>query len=109
MSIWERIDADHPLTRAARENNAAAEVDGTEAVLDAIGILDDASVEQIYYLAEQRALRALAARYGEINPTGQVALTPEENALMPMLIGAYLDGIAIGWRGQQYASEEVAA
>lgn len=61
MSVFPRIDPDHPLTRAAREVNEWA-VDGLEGALEHAGI--DVSVGELAYLAEQRALRAVAANAG---------------------------------------------
>lgn len=97
MSDFDRIDPNHPLTKAARTVNTSADEHGIEATLFDIGLLEEATVSQLFYLAEQRALRALAARRGDGNPTGAVWLTDDEAALMPLLTSAYLDGFAIAW------------
>jgi hypothetical protein len=101
---YERIDPEHPLTRAARPNNAYAETVGSEAVMEGIGMLDEATLSQLMYLAEQRAYRVIAAFQGKVNPEGPVELSVGQRQIVDLfLIPAYLDGMAIGWLGHEFA------
>lgn len=101
-----RIDPNHPLTVAAREVNSQASREGLEAVLNSLEI--GTGVGQLMYLAEQRALRAFYAAHGinlDVGVPVPIHLTEKERSLMPLLISAYMDGIAIGWRGHAIAEK----
>lgn len=95
----------HPLAIAARETNEWAE-EGIEAACKKLGL----KVEDVYYVAEQRAYRVLYAMRG-INLTVtaplELKLQPEDVELMvKVIIPAYMDGLAIGWRAQQIEQKE---
>lgn len=105
-----RINPDHPLAVAARDTNAYAEEHGLEPALEWLGI--GASAGEIAYLAEQRALRAVAVDRLGHNMTGASSILDEHiartirqteawAAMRMLLISCYMDGIAIGWRGAQ--------
>ena len=105
-----RIDSDHILNQAARATNAYAEEHGgISAALDWLGIGTD--IDGLGYFAEQRALRAMAAR-GGYNMTGadpqrdemiarEIVTSPEWQQLRSLLIGCYMDGITIGMKAEQ--------
>lgn len=116
MSTFPRIDPEHPLARAARATNAVAEERGLDATLEWLGI---GEAGPIAYLAEQRALRAVAAATLGMNlganPDGYdqavaaaIMQTPLWRDMAPLLLSCYLDGIAIGWKGHALAGEEQA-
>jgi len=105
----DRIPPDHPLPKAARETNNYTEAHGLKATVDWLGL--DCTVDQLRYLAEQRTLRALAARYLGYN-MGHKPQMDEEVAQMlvqtdhwkklaPLVTAAYMDGMAIGVRANQ--------
>lgn len=102
-SIFPRIDPMHPLTRAARDVNAHAEDHGLAETLRWLDI--DVGEGELAYLGEQRALRAVAASIlGRVDLDDMTALaitqTPLWKDMRMLLIGCYMDGIAIGWRGR---------
>jgi hypothetical protein len=97
--------ANHPLAKAAREVNKYAEDNGLEATCERY----DLKHEDVYYMAEQRALRALYARYGvNLNPNYpmMMQLSPEQMAQHVNLTAAYMDALVIGWRAKEIADEE---
>lgn len=108
MSEFPRIDPNHPLTVAARDVNAFAEEHGIAMTLDWLGM--DASPFELAYLAEQRALRAVAASMGH-----NLGAKPEEDSIVVaavvgsplwrdnrmLLLSCALDGIVIGWKGHE--------
>lgn len=115
MSQFPRIDPDHPLTEAARYVNAHAEEHGLPATLEWLGT--GVGVGEFAYLAEQRAMRAyLAATRGVNLGAGGVdvenmivaglASDPRWREIRLMLIGAYMDAMAIGWKAHELASAE---
>jgi len=94
---------DEPLVEAARNVNALADEHGLATAVTMLG-LDTAKLR---YLAEQRALRAMAAAEGRnLNPTRPepVALDSMQRAALRIFTAAYMDGIAIGWEGRRLAS-----
>lgn len=108
MSSFPRIDPRHPLTEAARYVNAYNDEHG---FAETVRWLDmEASAEEISYLAEQRALRAIAASMGvslgsdpvrDEQVARSIISTPLWRDMQPLLIACYLDGIAIGWKGRE--------
>lgn len=112
MSIFPRIDPDHPLAQAARATNAVAEERGLDATLEWLGI---GEVGEIAYLAEQRALRAVAASVADVNlgagPDSQaiaaaVMATPLWRDFRALLLSCYMDGFCIGYKGHEIATKE---
>jgi len=109
MSVFPRIDPDHPLTQAARETNAYAEEHGMPETLDWLGMNVDAG--EAAYLAEQRALRAIAAASIGMNMghdrqlddvTAQaITETPLWRDMRMLLVACYLDGMTIGWKAHE--------
>lgn len=110
-----RIDPNHPLTRAARETNTYADEHGLQETVNWLGM--DLEADQLAYLAEQRALRAVAAdRFGESLGDGpperdaavaaSIVEDPEWEKLRVLVISAYMDGFAIGWKGHELATRE---
>lgn len=91
---------DHPLSQAAREINDGPDRHDLAKTCANHGLkLDD-----VVYMAEQRALRALYARYGinlQLQKPAVLSLSKADEALMPTLIAAYMDGLLIGWRGKE--------
>ncbi len=103
-SIFPRIDPDDPLAQAARIVNDHAAANTMPATLEWLGI--GATPEQVAYLAEQRALRAIAAATlgaADVDETICQAIiqTPLWRDMRPLLVGCYLDGIAIGYHAAQ--------
>jgi hypothetical protein len=97
--------AEHPLAKAAREVNARAETDGLDATIEHY----DLKTEDVQYIAEQRALRALYAAQGiNLNPNYPMVLqlSPDQLKLMVTLQAAYMDGLVIGWRAKEIVTEE---
>lgn len=97
---------DHPLGLAARYNDADAEErDITSVIEGTTGF----KIDDVMYLAEQRALRMLGIvmpeRFGWLlgNKTSfePVALTTEDRLTMISYQSAVLDGIMIGWRAHE--------
>jgi hypothetical protein len=92
---------DHPLAQAAREVNDYAEKHGLEATCEHY----DLKQEDVQYMAEQRALRALYARYGiNLNSPAKAVLfnlTPEQAMQHINLTAAYMDALVIGWRARE--------
>jgi hypothetical protein len=87
------------LAQAAADNDAVAEERGLEGALRDLGM----SVEDVRYVAEQRALRAVLAFGGRANELGSpelkaVALTEEERKQMDVLTVSNMDAIALGVR-----------
>lgn len=108
-SVFPPIEKDHPLAEAARIVNAYAEERGLPATLEWLGMNVDAG--RLAYLGEQRALRATAAATLEhnmgLNPgldnaiVGELVRTPLWRDMRMLLIGCYMDGFAIGWKGRE--------
>lgn len=102
MSSFERIDPQHPLTRAAREVNAYADEHGIAATLEWLGI--DASPEEVAYLAQQRAYRAVYALRGinlDSEDVVELDFSPQDIKLIEVLVPAYMDAFTIGWKGHE--------
>lgn len=102
--------ANHPLLEAARYVNAEAEDHDLNVVFEKRGL----TLHDVEYLAYQRAIRARLAMTGrgdEASPTKpeSVDLTLDDHAAIQMLIPAYLDGILIGWRGNELSTQETPA
>lgn len=110
MSSFPKIDPNHPLTVAARDVNSYAEEYGLESTIEWLKM--GAAPGEVAYLAEQRAYRALVAALEGVNLG---SLPPDEaNRLLlqiremplwkdfsPIVISAYMDGMAIGWRAHE--------
>lgn len=113
--MFDRIDPDHPLTTAARETNEKTVTAHLAGVFEWLGM--DAAVSQIFYLAEQRAIRAFAARLFNYNMgvsgdpvkdeaiAKEVVSTSDWHYYCSTVIAAYVDGFAIGWRGHMIKEE----
>lgn len=95
----------HPLTEAARNNDAIAEEQGFEKAIQHLGL----NVEAVMHIARQRAMRlVILVMRGpivlkELN-TGRpevVRLSDDEEAMVQTLTLGLLDGIVIGWRGRE--------
>jgi len=96
------IDWNHPLAVAARANDALAD-DGDftlPEIVREVGVLDaGGSYDDVYYVARQRALRALAVMKGEPIQYGRSPiLSPQDDLLLTILTASYIDGLCIGWR-----------
>lgn len=93
--------ANHPLAVAAREVNDYAEKNGLGATCEKFGI----KLEDLKYMAEQRALRTLyvarGARDVNFKQPFKIQLSPADLPLYLALVAAYMDGIIIGWRGKE--------
>ena len=94
----------HPLTEAARYNDAQAEEIGIDRTIEGCGLTMDACI----YVASQRALRAVMAmtrgeeymrKYSTSPIQKLVPLSEEERYVVDDLTAVYLDGIMIGWKG----------
>jgi hypothetical protein len=90
----------HRLATAASENDRIAAEGGLEPALDALGL----SIEDVRYVAEQRALRAVLAHTGR---AGEIPREPEmirlgvsDKLMLQVFTPLYIDGIAIGWRAR---------
>jgi hypothetical protein len=93
---------DHPLGLAARYNDADCEERGFPAVFPALGL----EMDDVIYLAQQRALRVLT---GEMDTTKPIPVPPLSARDMQQLVtlqACILDGIVIGWRGHQIAQRD---
>jgi hypothetical protein len=93
--------ADHPLAKAAREVNAYADEHTTEETCQHY----DLRAEDVAYVAEQRALRALYAAKGinlGLTQPAIINLSVEDRLQMIPLIAAYMDALVIGWRANQF-------
>lgn len=92
-------DPNHPLLRAVRANDAAAEAgESIDQILARLGM--DADV--VAYVAVQRAMRTLLAANGrqdEISTSEPVALsfTAQESEEIARYMAAWLDGAAAAW------------
>lgn len=120
MSVFQRIDPGHPLAQAARETNDYAAEHGLEETLAWLGM--DATTDDLAYLGEQRALRAIAAAsvgisIGDSDESPDVAAkvvaaiveTPLWRDMRGLLVGCYMDAFAIGWRAHEIASSDGAS
>lgn len=94
---------DHPLLVAARYNDAEVEEHGLEALTKKCELpLDD-----LRYIAEQRALRMVLVQRGRQNEIARikqataVSLSIEEQATVEALTPLYLDAILLGWRARE--------
>lgn len=102
----------HPLAQAAADNDSMAEEGGIPMALTRIGL----SVEDVMYVAEQRALRAVmvesgrlpelqrAHREGSVRPQG-FKLSNLERHRMVLYQAMYADAIAIGWRANDLSRD----
>ncbi len=108
-SAFPRIDPEHPLAQAAREVNERATLYGLEATLEWLGI---GTAGELAYLAEQRALRAIAANMGIVmgddaqldeRIARTIVETPLWQDMRTLLVGCYLDAFAIAWKGRELA------
>jgi hypothetical protein len=91
---------DHPLAQAAREVNAYAEKHGLEETCEHYGF----KIEDVKYIAEQRALRAIYAFRGvnlNMKEPQIVGLTRAEIPTYIQLTAAYMDALVIGWRAKE--------
>lgn len=113
MSIFPRIDPNHPLTEAARYVNSQSEEFGLEKTIEWLEM--GVGVGELAYLSEQRALRAVAAAApGGVNLGSgaihglhadlmamEIMQTPLWKDMRMLLIGCYMDGLAIGWKARE--------
>lgn len=101
----------HHLAQAAGDNDSLAEEGGIHMALTRL----DLDVEDVGYVAEQRALRAVMAESGRIpelqraHRSGSArpqsfALSAMEKRKLVLYAAMYMDGIAIGWRAHQLSS-----
>lgn len=102
----------HHLAQAAADNDSMAEEGGIQMALTRLGL----NVEDVFYVAEQRALRAVmvesgrlpelqrAHRSGSVRPQG-FAMSAMEKRKMMLYQAMYADAIAIGWRAKELSSE----
>lgn len=101
--VSERHPSLYALAEAAADNDALAEEHGVERVVSDLGL----NLDDLVYIAEQRALRAVLMRSGRLdelprsNNPKDVALNEGERAEMAALIPVYLDGITLGARWAQ--------
>jgi hypothetical protein len=98
--------ADNPLAVAAREVNNYAETHGLKETCERFG----QKLEDVHYIAEQRALRCVVAASRGLNISGvsrpvMVKMTDDEHKLFLTLTMAYVDGLMIGWRANQIAAD----
>lgn len=96
--------ANHPLAQAAREINDYADHHGIAETVEHYGL----KTEDVRYIADQRALRAVYAFKGvNLNITEPVvlSLSPGEKALHLQLASAYMDALMIGWRAKEISDE----
>lgn len=114
MSVFSRIDPDHPLVQAVREINDSAELHGFEETTNQLDF--GTGVGELFYLAEQRVLRALGTLvFGTADLTeaqAQLVVTSPfwtDVNLRSMLLSIHIDGVSTGWRGKEIAETEKAA
>lgn len=96
---------EHPLAIAARYNDAECEEHGIEPAIARLEL----EIEDVFHIAEQRALRLLWIELGRDmaifkNPY-PIALGPfttDERKRLVILQSAILDGILIGWRAAKF-------
>lgn len=111
--MFPRIAEKHPLAEAARVVNAVAEERGLDAALEWLGI--KIGPGELAYLAEQRALRAVAAAGLNLNlgtlgkpfddqVAAAILRTPLWRDEQMLLVGLHMDGVVIGWKGRELAS-----
>lgn len=95
----------HPMAISARETNSYAEKHGIEETCEHYNL----NVEDVRYMAEQRALRVIYARRGinlNMKTHEILSLTLEEANLQLSLMMAYMDGLVIGWRAREIQAEK---
>jgi 2-hydroxychromene-2-carboxylate isomerase len=94
----------HPLTEAARYNDAQAEEFGIERVVEGSGLDMGAAV----HISHQRAMRAVMLttrgekfmqQYAKAGIPQVVPMSKAEIEMTQNLTALYLDGILIGWKG----------
>lgn len=105
------LDRNFALREAARYNDADAEEHGSSGkVVEAMGL----DVAEVRHVAEQRAMRmmlVLTGRAGELrrateyNELNAIPFNEREREQIETMTLAYIDGIAIGWRGNQIREE----
>lgn len=97
---------DYTLAQAAYDNDDIADRDGYQAAISDLALSED----DLQYVAQQRALRAVLVQSGradelrEIHALGELAtvdLSTDEQERLKALIPVYLDGICIGVRYAQ--------
>lgn len=95
------IDWTHSLAVAARGNDALADSGlGLQETLWEIGM---GGIDPILYMAQQRALRALAVHKGYPIVLGApVTVADEDQDLYDTLVVSYMDGMAIGWSAHKH-------
>jgi hypothetical protein len=104
MMTMESPMKNHPLGLAARYNDADCEEKGFQAVFPMLGLeLDD-----VIYIAQQRALRVVTGEMDTTKPIPVPPLTKPQAERLVNLQACILDGIVIGWRGHQIMQRDVA-
>lgn len=114
MLPYDRTPETDPLNRAAREINAYADDEAVtfDDTLAWLGLPTSAS--ELAYLAQQRALRACAAQWWGFNIGANGPVEDERiarkvigddrwPAARELLVAAYIDAFAIGWKGRELA------
>lgn len=108
---FDRPDTDHPIMQAARETNALADKVGLQQAITDLGM--NLTLSEVNYMAQQRALRALASAMYNHNMGADpekdetIAKKVVENTgieTMALVMSAYVDGFAIGWKANQIAT-----
>jgi hypothetical protein len=111
-----RLPEDHVLNVASRQTNEETGILGLPTMLASLGL--DVTPEGLAYFAEQRAIRAMAARAGHdlgADPANraldeaiaqEIISSDSWQQMRMVLISAYMDGIAIGARAQALKTPE---
>lgn len=97
--------ASHPLAKAAREVNDYSGKHGLHDTCEHYGFKTD----DVHYMAEQRALRAIFAFKGinlNLSEPAAFMFDRPDHEMMVKLAAAYMDGFLIGWRARVIADQE---
>lgn len=99
----------HPLTEAARYNDAAAEEHGFQPAIEQMGL----DLEALAFVASQRALRAVLLmtrgeeylrQYTDPILPSVIPMSETERQYTDQLAAVLIDGIAIGWKAAHLTS-----
>lgn len=111
LNFLRKLGYDHPLAAAARELDSLAEEHGLEAVARRLGM----EAAQLWYFAEQRALRSFLVITGQLELLNRLGADTSMHANVQQVPGisaadqqvirhlamSELDGIVHGWRGRE--------